>query len=58
MLNHRIDTVVVGADGIIVNFNSINKVNNFPIVVITMKIKMSVNKVGLVYSADLNLELS
>ena len=58
MLNHRIDTVVVGVDGIIVNFNSINKVNNFPIVVITMKIKMSVNKVGLVYSADLNLELS
>ena len=58
MLNHRIDTVVVGADGIIVNFNLINKVNNFPIVVITMKIKMSFNKVAPVYSADLNLELS
>ena len=58
VLNHRIDTVVVGADGIIVNFNLINKVNNFPIVVITMKIKMSFNKVAPVYSADLNLELS
>ena len=40
MLNHSIDTVVVGADGIIVNFNSTDRVTTFPIVVIAMKIKI------------------
>ena len=58
MLNHRIDTVVVGADGIIVNFNLINKVTTLPIVGITMKIEISFNEVALVSSAGLNLERS
>ena len=58
MLNHSIDTVVVGADGIIVNFNLINKVTTFPIVGIAMKIEISLNEVALVSSADLNLERS
>ena len=56
MLNHRIDTVVVGADGIIVNFNLINEVTTFPIAGISMKIELSFNEVVLVSFADLNLE--
>ena len=58
MLNHRIGTLVVGADGIIVNFNLINKVTTFPIVGIAMKIEISFNEVAPVSSAGLNLELS
>ena len=58
MLNHSIDTVVVGADGIIVNFNLINKITTFPIIIIAMKIKISFNKVALVCFAGLNLERS
>ena len=56
MLSNRIDAVVVGADGIIVNFDLINKVTTFPIVVIAMNIKNFFNEVALVSSADLNLE--
>mgnify|MGYP001227453524 CR=1 FL=1 len=58
MLNHRIDTLVVGADGIIVNFNLINKVTTFPIVGIAMKIEIFFNEVALVSSSGLNLERS
>ena len=58
MLNHRIGTLVVGADGIIVNFNLTDRVTTFPIVGIAMKIEISFKEVALVSSADLNLERS
>ena len=58
MLNHRFDTVVVGAGEIIVNCTLINKVSTFSTVVSAMKIKISSNEEALVPSADLNLERS
>ena len=58
MLNHRIDTAVVCADGIIVNFNLINKVTSFTFVGIAMENEIFFNEVALVSSSDLNLERS
>ena len=56
MLNHSIDTVVVGADRIIVNSDLINKVGTCFIIVVAIKIKNLFYEVTLVVSANFNRE--